>query len=216
MMAGELPYDPRLALEHFKQKDPVLAALTEQVGPFGLEFNAELTPFEDLVGSIVYQQLSGRAAASILKRVLSLYGDEFPLPEDLLTTADDELRGCGLSRSKIRAVKDLASKTSQGLLPEPKAIAAMDNRAIIDAFTEVRGIGQWTVEMLLMFNLGRMDVLPATDLGVRRGYSVAFQTDGLPTPKQLLAHGELWKPYRSVASWYLWQAADPDFRAKAD
>ncbi len=215
-MANSLPYDPQDALRHFRAADPVLANLTAEVGEFKLEYQRDQSPFEALLRSIVYQQLSGHAAASILARVLGLYGNAFPMPADLLDTPDDTLRSCGLSRAKIRAVKDLAEKTQQGLLPKPGDIAAMDNRAIIDAFSKVRGIGPWTVEMLLIFNLGRPDVLPATDLGVRRGYSVAFHTADLPTPSELLQHGEIWRPYRSVASWYLWQAADSKFRAQVD
>lgn len=211
-MANSLPYDPEDALQHFRNVDPVLAKLTTEIGEFKLEYQRNQSPFEALLRSIVYQQLSGHAAASILNRVLALYRDAFPTPVALLDTSDDKLRGCGLSRSKIRAVKDLAEKTDLGLLPNPVEVDVMDNHAIIDAFTAVRGIGPWTVEMLLIFNLGRPDVLPATDLGVRRGFSVAFETADLPTPKELLKHGEIWKPFRSVASWYLWRAADPKFR----
>ncbi len=208
-----LPYDPGLALAHLRSNDPVLAQLTVEIGDFGLEFREDQTPFEALMRSIVFQQLSGHAATSILNRVLGLYGNDFPAPGALLETPDGELRSCGLSRSKIRAVKDLASKVAQNLLPTPDDIETMQDDEIVNAFSKVRGIGPWTVEMMLIFNLGRPDVLPVTDLGVRRGYSVAYQSDELPTFKQLREYGEIWKPYRSVASWYLWQAASPDFRS---
>lgn len=211
-----LPYDPEDALGHFRSTDPILAGLTAEIGEFRLKFRTESTPFEALLRSIVYQQLSGRAAGSILTRVLGLYGDAFPTPAELLDTAEETLRSCGLSQAKTRAVKDLAEKTGQGALPAPDAIAGMSSAEIIKAFTAVRGIGPWTVEMLLIFNLGHPDILPATDLGVRRGFSVAYQRTVLPEPDELLKHGERWKPYRSVASWYLWQAADPKFRAAPD
>lgn len=212
-MVTSLPYDPEDALRHFRSTDPVLADLTAEVGRFKLEFRTELTQFDALLRSIVYQQLSGRAAASILNRVLGLYKDSFPTPDELLETPEEKLRSCGLSQAKTRAVKDLAEKTSLGVLPTPVEIAEMSSNEIIKAFTTVRGIGPWTVEMLLIFNLGHPDILPATDLGVRRGFSVAYQSSVLPEPDELLKHGECWKPYRSVASWYLWQAADPEFRA---
>ena len=213
-MATGLPYDPEDALRHFRLTDPVLADLTAEIGAFNLGFRTESTPFEALLRSIVYQQLSGRAAASILNRVLGLYGGAFPTPDEMLDTPEEQLRSCGLSQAKTRAVKDLAEKTSQGMLPTPVEIDAMSSADIIKAFSTVRGIGPWTVEMLLIFNLGHPDILPATDLGVRRGFSVAYQTAELPEPNDLLKHGECWKPYRSVASWYLWQAADPNFRAE--
>ncbi len=211
-----LPYDSEAAVLHLKNSDPVMADLTVEVGEFKLKFREENTPFEALLRSIVYQQLSGYAAASILNRVLTLYDGAFPKPTALMDTPDEQLRSCGLSRSKICAIKDLAEKSGQNSLPNPAQIADMDSDAIIQAFSQVRGIGPWTVEMLLIFNLGRPDILPVTDLGVRRGFSVAYQTEELPSPTALREHGECWKPYRSVASWYLWQAADPKFRTPAE
>ena len=214
-MVSRTPYDPQQALQHFRAVDPVLAELTIEVGDFQPNFRLHLTLFEALLQSIVYQQLSGHAAGAILKRILQLYSDSFPTPAAVIQTPGEDLRACGLSLAKIKAVKDLAEKTDQGLLPTRSSICAMSDTEIIDAFCKVRGIGPWTVEMLLIFNLGRPDVLPATDLGVRRGYSVAYQSAELPSPAELLAHGERWKPFRSVASWYLWQAADPNFRVAA-
>ena len=212
MLFGFL-YNPNDALQHFRKNDSVLAALIDEVGDFKLEKRSNLIPFEALLQSIVYQQLSGHAAASILNRVLNIYGDLYPSPQELLDTDDERLRNCGLSRSKILAVNDLAEKTIQGLLPSQSEIKGMDSEKIIDAFSQVRGIGRWTVEMLLIFNLGHSDILPTTDLGIRRGFSVAYDLQDLPEPKHLLKHGEKWKPYRSIASWYLWQAADPKFRS---
>ncbi|MYD78494.1 MAG: DNA-3-methyladenine glycosylase 2 family protein [Gammaproteobacteria bacterium] len=209
-----LPYDPVAAVRHLGEADPVMADLTAKVGECGLDPRVDLDPFQELLRSIVYQQLSGHAAASILNRVLGLFDSNFPTPTALLKTADDQLRSCGLSWSKIRAVKDLADKTREKLLPAPKDIAGMSSEEIIKAFSTVRGIGPWTVEMLLI-SMGRPDILPVTDLGVRRGFSVAYETGELPTPKELLERGECWRPFRSVASWYLWQAASPKFRAES-
>ncbi len=211
-----LPYDAAAAVQHLSDNDPIMAQLAAEIGPFNLEFRGELSPFQALLQSIVYQQLSGHAAGSIYRRLQAFYGDRLPTPAALLDTPDDQLRSCGLSRAKVRAVKDLAEKTSQNLLPTPARIAHMENDEIVSEFSAVRGIGPWTVEMLMIFNLGRPDILPITDLGVRRGFSVAYQTGRLPTSAELLAHGECWRPYRSVASWYLWQAADATFRADTD
>ena len=208
------PYDPVVAVRHLGEADPVMAELTAEIGECGLDYRTGLDPFQELLRSIVYQQLSGHAAASILNRVLELFDSNFPTPTALLETADDQLRSCGLSWSKIRAVKDLAEKTSGNLLPAPKDIVGMSSEEIIKAFSTVRGIGPWTVEMLLI-SMGRPDILPVTDLGVRRGFSVAYETGELPTPKELLERGECWRPFRSVASWYLWQAASPKFRAES-
>ena len=187
--------------------------MISEIGPYHLDLRSELTPFEALLRSIVHQQLSGYAATSILNRIMGLYEDSFPRPMELSNTPDDTLRSCGLSRTKIRAVKDLAGKVHAYLLPDAKSIQSMTDEQIIDAYSTVFGIGRWTVEMLLIFNLGRQDVLAVGDLGIRRGYKVAFETENMPTPSELKEYGKRWKPYRSVASWYLWQAADPKFRS---
>jgi len=210
---GNYPYDVAAAVEGFRTNDPDLYELIAEIGEYRLELRDAMTPFEALVRSIVYQQLSGYAADSILKRVLSLYGDDFPTPQAVLKTQDETLRSCGLSRAKTLAVKDLAEKQAGGELPEPSQIESASDQELIEAYTIVRGIGPWTVEMLLIFNLGRSDVLPVTDLGVRRGFMVAFGGNDLPSAKELASHGERWRPYRSIASWYLWRAADPKFRA---
>jgi 3-methyladenine DNA glycosylase/8-oxoguanine DNA glycosylase len=167
------------------------------------------TPFVALVSAVVYQQLNGTAASTILKRVLALYpGKRFPSPEDLLATPDDRLRAAGLSRAKTAAIKDIAAKTAAGLVPDSRAIARMTNEEIIERLTSVRGVGPWTVEMLLMFTLGRLDVLPSTDYGVRKGFAVTFGWKDLPTPKELLEYGECWRPHRTTAAWYLWRALE--------
>ena len=210
--ATDYPYSAKSAIQHFRKVDPTLYNLITEIGEYRLEIRTGMTPFDALIRSIVYQQLSGHAAGSILNRVLDLYNGSFPQPHELLNTDNDRLRACGLSHAKIRAIKDLAEKEIQGLLPSPTAIDKMQDKELIDAFTIVYGIGPWTVEMLLIFNLGRPDILPVTDLGVRRGYMVAYGQDDLPSPQELMEHGEIWKPYRSIASWYFWRAADPKFR----
>ena len=207
------PYDLDAAFQLFEKVDRTLFELTREIGEYRLELRSDMTAYEALLRSIVYQQLSGHAAGSILGRVLALYGNNFPEPKQLIDTEFDQLRACGLSQAKIKAVLDLAEKEEAGLLPAPADIEHMTDSELIDTFTTVRGIGPWTVEMLLIFSLGRSDILPATDLGVRRGFKVAFGMDEMPSPKELQQHGECWKPYRSVASWYLWRAADPKFRA---
>lgn len=166
-------------------------------------------PFVALVTAVVHQQLNGTAAMSILKRVLALYpGKRFPKPEDLLATPDDRLRAAGLSRAKIASIKDIAAKTVAGVVPGSRAIIRMSNEQIIERLSDVRGVGPWTVEMLLMFTLGRLDVLPATDYGVRKGFALTFGWKDLPTPKELLEYGERWRPHRTTASWYLWRALE--------
>lgn len=197
------------AIEHLSKADKVLARLIEKVGPCAWKPDKRRSPFEALVQSVTYQQLNGTAAKTILGRVKALYpGRCFPGPEDLLATPDELLRGAGLSRAKTAAIKDIAAKTISGIVPTSRAIARMENDAIIAQLTTIRGVGPWTVEMLLMFKLGRMDVLPVTDYGVRKGFMVTYKHKELPHPKVLLEHGEKWRPYRSVAAWYLWRALE--------
>lgn len=171
-----------------------------------------------LAESIAYQQLTGRAAATIFSRVLALYRPKrFPTPEDVLATADEALRSAGLSRAKVVAVKDLARRTLDGTVPTLAKLRRLDDEEIVERLTVVRGVGRWTVEMLLISRLGRPDILPAHDYGVRKGFQRAFRTRGLPTPAQVLRRGERWRPYRTVASWYLWRAIDnPDGRSQPD
>ena len=164
--------------------------------------------FLTLAQAIVYQQLHGRAAATIFARLRALFPNakDGPTPQQLLRAPEAKLRGAGLSANKLLALRDLASKTIDGVVPAVEALAAMDDEAIIARLTEVRGIGRWTVEMLLMFRLGRPDVLPVDDFGVRKGFSVAFRKRAMPAPADLSARGERWRPYRTAASWYLWRA----------
>ena len=171
-------------------------------------------PFDALAESIAYQQLSGKAAATIFGRVRALYPKRKWLdPRRLLGTPDETLRAAGLSRAKTAALKDLAAKTIDGTVPSGRALLRMTDDEIIARLTAVRGIGRWTVEMLLLFDLGRPDVWPVDDYGVRKGFAKTFGRRKLPTPKQLMKFGEKWRPYRSMAAWYFWRALDAPEKA---
>lgn len=211
-------FNAEAALSHFKAVDTTLHRLICEIGDYRLKLSSQFTPFQELMRSIVFQQLSGKAASSIYNRLLELYPNKrYPSAKNILETSDEALRSCGLSKSKIRAVKDLADKTNRRFLPSQKKIDSMDDHELVDAFTTVFGVGQWTVEMLMIFHLGRPDVLPANDLGIRRGFMVTYGLAQMPEPESVIDHGERWKPYRTMASWYLWRAADratnrPQFR----
>lgn len=197
------------AIAHLSQADKTLARLIKKVGPCRLEPQTKRAPFQALVRSVTFQQLNGKAAETILGRVLALFPEKkFPSPEDLLATPDEKLRAAGLSRNKTAAVKDIAAKTIAGVVPDSRAIKKLSNEEILERLTSVRGVGPWTVEMLLMFTLGREDVFPVTDFGVRKGFALTYGLKELPSPKELLAHGEKWRPHRTTASWYLWRAVD--------
>jgi DNA-3-methyladenine glycosylase II len=216
----KLPYDPEAALDHLRAADPKLGTLidrVEETGGFTLKLGHTGTPFTSLLESILYQQLHGKAAATIHKRVLALYGETDPEPQALLDTPDELLRSAGVSGNKIKALKDLAARTLDGTVPTHAAIRKLPDAEIIERLSAVRGIGTWTVEMLLIFRLGRPDVLPVTDYGVRKGFALTFQripksralkAEDLPKPEVLLKRGKRWAPYRSVAAWYLWRACD--------
>src|SRR5436190_17221864 len=199
------------AIEHLTKADKVMARLIRRVGPCELKARKGCSPFQALVQSVAHQQLNGTAANTILKRVIALYPRrKFPVPEDVLATPAARLRGAGLSRAKVASIKDIAAKTILGVVPASRAIARMRDAEILERLTSIRGVGPWTVEMLLIFKLGRLDVLPATDFGVRKGFALVFLRDELPKPAELLEHGERWRPYRSIASWYLWRGLDGD------
>ncbi len=183
--------------------------LIRDFGPCGLEPETRRAPFQSLVMAVAHQQLHATAANAILARFKKLFpGRRFPRPEDLASVSDGDLRGAGLSRAKILAVRDLAAKTLSGVVPTSRQIAKLSDDEIIERLTEVRGVGRWTVEMLLIFQLGRPDVLPADDFGVRNGFRRAYKKRDLPAVKELLAFGERWRPHRTTAAWYLWRAAD--------
>ena len=218
-------YDSDTAIAHLSVVDPKLGMLISLAGPYRLTLKSQHSPFETLLESIVYQQLHGAAAATILRRVLEISGGIHPSPQAILDTPDQLLRGAGLSQNKMLAIRDLAAKTLDGTVPTLERIRRMNDEDIIEHLTEVRGIGRWTVEMLLMFRLGRPDVLPVSDFGVRKGFHLAFQRRGaftampfggkrtvtqkdLPAPQIMQRRAEKWRPWRSVASWYLWRACD--------
>ena len=197
------------AHQHIAATDPRIAALIARSPRYNIKPAPLIRPFDALAESIAYQQLSGKAAATIFGRVRALYPRRKYLdPKKILATPDESFRAAGLSRSKIAAVKDLAAKTIDGTVPSARAIARMSDEEIILRLTEVRGIGRWTVEMLLLFDLGRPDVWPVDDYGVRKGFAKTFGKRKLPTPKQLMKLGEKWRPYRSVVAWYFWRALD--------
>lgn len=162
-----------------------------------------------MVRAVANQQLNGKAAATILGRFVALFpGKRFPAPEDLAEVGDDRLRQCGFSRAKVASIRDIAAKAMSGVVPTSRQMARLPDEEIVERLTEVRGVGRWTVEMLLMFQLGRPDILPVDDFGVRNGFRLAYGKVEMPKPKELLAHGERWRPYRSAASWYLWRATE--------
>lgn len=197
------------AIVHLSRADKTLGRLIKKVGPCRLTPATRRTPFQALVRSVTFQQLNGKAAETILGRVLALYpGKKFPDPEELLATPDESLRAAGLSRNKTAAVKDIAAKTLAGVVPDARTIRKLSNEEILERLLSVRGVGPWTVEMLLMFTLGREDVFPVTDFGVRKGFALTYGLKELPSPKDLLAHGEKWRPHRTTAAWYLWRAVD--------
>jgi DNA-3-methyladenine glycosylase II len=188
---------------------PQMAELIARSRRYNIIPAVSIRPFDALAESIAYQQLSGKAAATIFGRVRALYPKRKWLdPKQLLATPDETLRGAGLSRAKVSALKDLAAKTIDGTVPSGRALIRMSDDEIIARLTTVRGIGRWTVEMLLLFDLGRPDVWPVDDYGVRKGFAKTFRRRKLPTPKQLMKFGEKWRPYRSVAAWYFWRALD--------
>lgn len=204
-----LDYDPGLACDHLRAAESRLDELIGRAGSFTLRPVPTQSLFAALARSIVYQQLSGRAAETILGRVVALYHPKrFPGPSDILETPPERLRAAGLSNAKTAAIRDLAARTIDGTVPSIALARRMDDDALIERLTTVRGIGRWTVEMLLMFRLGRPDVLPLGDLGVRKGFARTFRTRSLPTPEAMRKRAEKWRPYRSVASWYLWRALE--------
>jgi DNA-3-methyladenine glycosylase II len=200
------------AHRHLAATDPRIAQLIARSRRYDITPSLSIRPFDALAESIAYQQLSGKAAATIWGRVRALYPRKKYLdPKLVLATPDEKFRAAGLSRSKVAALKDLAVKTIDGIVPSARSLAKMADEEIIERLITVRGIGRWTVEMLLLFDLGRRDVWPVHDYGVRKGFAKTFGRRKLPTPKQLMKLGEKWRPYRSAAAWYFWRALDkPD------
>lgn len=204
-----LPYDAALAVKHLRRSHAAMRGLVDRVGPITLRLEASASPYAALARSIIFQQLHGAAATTIHGRVCALgEGGGFPEPEALLSLPEARLRGAGLSAAKLAALKDLAQKTIEGTVPTPRALARMDDAAIVERLTQVRGVGRWTVEMLLIFRLGRPDVWPVGDFAVRKAYAQEFGLDEHPTPRELDALGASFSPFRSAAAWYLWRSLD--------
>jgi DNA-3-methyladenine glycosylase II len=203
----ELPFDLQAAVRHLCTEDAKLRLLVEETRPFALKNDGIESPYEALLEAITHQSISGKAAATIFVRIKALgsHGKP-PTPEEILKLRKPVLRKAGLSNAKILAVKDLARKTIAGVVPSLAESRALSDEELVERLTSVRGIGAWTVEMFLIFRLGRPDVLPIHDLGVKKGWSITYGKRHMPTPKQLLAFGERWRPYRTVASWYMWRA----------
>ena len=198
---------------YLTEKDPVLGALIERIGPLR-RTPRRLPPFQALVQSVIYQQLNGKAADTILGRFKALFpGGAFPSPQELQATDVEQLRSAGLSRPKATYVREIAAKTLDGLVPSLEECDTLTDAAIIERLTEIKGVGRWTVEMSLIFNLGRPDVLPAHDLGVRKGFQIAYRKRQLPEPEQLDRFSQRWSPHRSTAALYLWRAADGEAEA---
>ncbi len=196
-------------LNHLSAADPNLGGVIREVGKYGLELDTECHPFQALAEAIAHQQLHKAAARNILTRFVDNIGrGTFPTPEAVLAAPEDALRAVGFSLSKIAALRDLASKTLDGVVPDRETLARLEDAEIIERLTEVRGIGRWTVEMLLMFHLGRPDVLPVDDFGVRAGFQFTYGLRKMPAPKVLALYGERWAPYRSAAAWFLWRAVE--------
>ncbi len=189
--------------------DPTLGALMKRVGPLRLKVVSLQSPFAALAESIVYQQLTGKAAATIFARVCERVGQGRRFtPQAVLAQPVERLREAGLSGAKTAALRDLADKALQGEVPTLTRARRMSDAALVERLSQVRGVGQWTVEMLLIFRLGRPDVLPVDDYGIRKGFLRTYGLAELPRPKQLLAYGERWRPWRTVASWYLWRSLE--------
>jgi 3-methyladenine DNA glycosylase/8-oxoguanine DNA glycosylase len=202
-----IPRGARRAIAHLTQADPVIGEVIRRVGPFRLTPRAEGTHFDAVCRSIIYQQLSGKAAATIHGRVLTLYGGRSPLPHELAATTDERLRAVGLSRQKLSYLKDLASRVASNALPI-ETLHALADDDVIDALVRVKGVGRWTAQMFLMFRLGRPDVLPELDLGIQKAIQRAYRLRKRPSPERVLKIGAVWAPYRTVASWYLWRSLE--------
>ena len=197
------------AHQHLAKNDPVMKRLIREHGVCALVPEMRRSPFQSLVQAVAHQQLNGTAANTILTRFKKLFpGRTFPKPEDLAKVTDEQIRACGFSFAKIKAIRDIAAKTLDGTIPSSRKIEKISDEEIITRLTEARGVGRWTVEMLLIFQLGRPDVLPVDDFGVRNGFRIAYKKRAMPKPKDLHKFGEHWRPHGTTAAWYLWRAAD--------
>jgi DNA-3-methyladenine glycosylase II len=206
---ADLARERRRALAHLRKSDPRIALVIERVGACRFVPRAEGTHFDALMRAIVYQQLSGKAAATILGRILAIYGDRYPTADELLATPEERLRAAGLSRQKLSYLRDLARHVNDGSLPLDR-LHDMNDEAVIDALIAVKGIGRWSAQMFLMFRLGRPNVLPDLDLGIRKGLQRAYRMRKLPDSRKVLQIGARWSPYATYACWYLWRSLDGD------
>jgi DNA-3-methyladenine glycosylase II len=194
---------------YLAKADPPMGRLIRRIGPSTFKPQRRRSPYEALVRAVTFQQLHGKAAQTILTRFIALFpGQPFPRPESVAAASDDLLRSAGLSRGKTAAIKDIATKTLEGLVPDRRSVSRLSDDEIVERLTQIRGVGPWTVEMLLIFTLGRPNVLPANDLGVRKGFALTYGSKTLPDPGELLEYGRRWEPHRTTAAWYLWRAAD--------
>lgn len=202
------PFDLDQAADVLAEADETMGRLIQTFGPSTWTLRSMESPFQALLRAIVFQQLSTASANAIYGRLEGLFGEEGPHPEAILNLEEDALRGVGISRPKIRYMRDLAEKTLDETVPALDELKRLSDQDILDRLCAIKGIGRWTVEMLLMFSLGRPDVLPSTDLVIRRGFMNIYKRDELPTVKELEAYGERWRPYRSLACWYIWRFED--------
>jgi 3-methyladenine DNA glycosylase/8-oxoguanine DNA glycosylase len=208
-MTPALPFDPAKAVRFLRKADPVLGAVIERVGPCTIAPRSHASPFHALVRSIVFQQLNGKAAGTIHGRVIAHFGDDQGLtPDALLKAPEKALRGAGLSANKFLALRDLAMKALAGVVPTLEEAEQLSDDELIARLTEVRGIGEWTVHMLLIFYLGRPDVMPTGDFAVRKAFQQLYRKRREPSVETILRHARVWQPHRSVASWYLWRSLD--------
>lgn len=202
-------FDHRAAIAHITKDDARLAAMIEKCREFQLNIDEQQSPYESLLRAIAYQSIAGKAAAVIFGRIKALGSNgRCPTPEELLRVSDQKLREAGLSAAKIAAVRDLAQKTIEGVVPALEDAQKLSDIELVERLISVRGIGAWTVEMFLIFRLGRPDVLPIHDYGVQKGFALTYRKRRIPKPKELAKFGERWRPYRTVASWYMWRAVE--------
>ena len=209
--SNELPFPKALAARRGLPKaDPAFGPVISHAGRITITLNPKESVFQSLAVSIIYQQLHGKAASAITARFQALFPRcrTFPKPKQVLETSIPVLRSTGLSEAKARAILDLAKKVTDRTLPDRKRAEALSDEELIEALTQVKGVGPWTAQMLMIFTLGRTDVLPTADYGVRKGFALLQGMKRLPTPKELALHGERWKPYRSAAAWYLWRVLE--------
>jgi 3-methyladenine DNA glycosylase/8-oxoguanine DNA glycosylase len=195
-------------LKYLTSIDPIIAKLIKHIGPINIE-PRRLPPFQSIIHAIIHQQLNGKVARVIFDRFVSLFGNgDFPTPEEIKNIDFETMRGVGLSRSKATYIKEVAEMASKGIVPSLMECDKLSDTEIKDRLTKIKGVGPWTVEMLLIFNFGRPDILPIHDLGVRKGFQLAYKKRKLPTPEQLERFGRKWRPYRTMATLYLWGAVD--------